>query len=89
MLLLDEIVLRLTRHDFDFGLAELSRHREQRGEFLIYGQPAALAGLYSEWTDPETGELVPNYTMITQLADGHPVLSLMHRPGKEKRREEW
>ncbi|WP_343740438.1 SOS response-associated peptidase [Delftia tsuruhatensis] len=49
------------------------------------GQPAALAGLYSEWTDPETGELVPNYTMITQPADGHPVLSLMHRPGKEKR----
>lgn len=49
------------------------------------GQPAALAGLYSEWTDPETGELVPNYTMITQPADGHQVLSMMHRPGKEKR----
>lgn len=49
------------------------------------GQPAALAGLYSEWTDPETGELVPNYTMITQSADAHPVLSMMHRPAKEKR----
>lgn len=49
------------------------------------GQPAALAGLYSEWVDPATGEVVPNYTMLTQQADGHPVLSLMHRPGKEKR----
>lgn len=35
--------------------------------------------------DTETGELVPNYTMTTHPADGHPVLSMMHRPGKEKR----
>lgn len=49
------------------------------------GEPAALAGLHSEWVDPGTGEVVPNYTMITQAADGHPVLSLMHRPAKEKR----
>ena len=47
------------------------------------GSPAALAGLYSEWTDPETGELVPNYTMITQPADGHPVLALMHRTDRK------
>lgn len=49
------------------------------------GEPAALAGLYREWVDPATGEVVPNYTMITQNADAHPVLSMMHRPGKEKR----
>lgn len=36
------------------------------------GEPAALAGLYSEWVEPATGEVVPNYTMITQPADGHP-----------------
>ncbi len=59
------------------------------------GQPAGLAGLYAEWTDPATGELVPNYTMITQNADAHPLLSLMHRPSKEMRavvlleREDW
>lgn len=34
----------------------------------------------------ETGELVPNYTMIIHPADGNPELSMMHRPGKEKRR---
>lgn len=44
------------------------------------GAPWALAGLCSEWTDPETGEVVPNYTMLTQNCDGHPLLSLMHKP---------
>ncbi|MGE0497050.1 MAG: SOS response-associated peptidase [Ramlibacter sp.] len=44
------------------------------------GMPWALAGLWSEWTDPETGEVVPNFTMLTQNCDGHPLLSLMHKP---------
>lgn len=42
--------------------------------------PWALAGLWSEWTDPETGEVIPNFTMLTQNCDGHPLLSLMHKP---------
>ena len=44
------------------------------------GAPWALAGLWSEWTDPVTGEVVPNFSMITQNCDGHPLLSLMHKP---------
>ena len=44
------------------------------------GEPWALAGLWSEWTDPQTGEVVPSYTMITQNCDGHPLLGLMHKP---------
>jgi putative SOS response-associated peptidase YedK len=44
------------------------------------GEPWALAGIWSEWTDPETGEVVPSFTMITQNCDGHPVLSQMHKP---------
>ncbi len=48
------------------------------------GEPWMLAGLWAEWTDPETGELVPNYTMITQNCDGHPLLSLMHKPERDK-----
>ncbi|HPW28165.1 MAG TPA: SOS response-associated peptidase family protein [Rhodoferax sp.] len=44
------------------------------------GAPWALAGIWSEWTDPETGEVVPNYSMITQNCDAHPLLSLMHKP---------
>lgn len=44
------------------------------------GQPWALAGLWGEWTDPVTGELVPHYTLITQNCDGHRLLALMHKP---------
>ncbi len=43
-------------------------------------EPWALAGIWSEWTDPTTGELVPSYSMITQNCDGHPLLGLMHKP---------
>lgn len=44
------------------------------------GTPWALAGLWSEWTDKTTGEVVPNYTMLTQNCDHHPLLRLMHKP---------
>ena len=47
-------------------------------------EPWALAGLWSEWTDPGTGEVLPNSTMLTQNCDGHPVLGLMHRPDKSQ-----
>jgi putative SOS response-associated peptidase YedK len=39
-----------------------------------------LAGLYNQWTDPVTGEIVPSYTMVTLNCDGHPLLSRMHKP---------
>jgi putative SOS response-associated peptidase YedK len=44
------------------------------------GQPWALAGIWSEWTDPETGEVVPSYSMLTQNCDEHPLLNLFHKP---------
>ena len=44
------------------------------------GAPWALAGVWAEWTDPHTGEVVPSFTMITQNCDSHPVLRLMHKP---------
>lgn len=44
------------------------------------GAPLALAGLWSQWADPESGELVHSYTMLTQNCDAHPVLGLMHKP---------
>jgi putative SOS response-associated peptidase YedK len=43
-------------------------------------EPWMLAGLWSEWTDPATGEVVPNYSMLTQNCDGHKLLALMHKP---------
>jgi len=42
--------------------------------------PWMLAGLWSEWTDPHTGELVPNFTMITCNCDTHPLLRRLHKP---------
>lgn len=44
------------------------------------GAPWALAGLWAEWTDPATGEVVPSYTMLTQNCDAHPLLNRMHKP---------
>lgn len=44
------------------------------------GEPWFLAGLWSEWTDKATGEIVPNYTLITCNCDAHPMLARLHRP---------
>ncbi len=44
------------------------------------GQPWALGGIWSEWTDPASGEIVPNCSMITINCDGHPLLARLHKP---------
>ncbi|MCV2358410.1 SOS response-associated peptidase [Paucibacter sp. TC2R-5] len=44
------------------------------------GAPWALAGIWSEWVNPNTGELLPNYSMLTMNCDGHPLLSRLHKP---------
>jgi putative SOS response-associated peptidase YedK len=44
------------------------------------GLPWMLAGLWSRWTDPVTGEWVASYTLLTQNCDGHTILALMHKP---------
>lgn len=44
------------------------------------GVPWGLAGLWNDWTDQETGEVISSYTMLTINADRHPLMSRMHRP---------
>ena len=44
------------------------------------GAPWALAGIWSEWIDPVTGEIVPSYTMITVNCHGHALLGRLHKP---------
>ena len=44
------------------------------------GVPWGLAGLWNEWTDPESGEILQTYTMLTINADEHPLMSRMHKP---------
>lgn len=48
------------------------------------GEQWAIAGLWSEWTDRETGEVVPNYTAITVNCDDHPMLNRLHKPDPER-----
>ena len=48
------------------------------------GLPWGLAGLWNVWTDPQTGELVESYTMLTQNADAHPRMKRMHRPDPKR-----
>ncbi len=44
------------------------------------GAPWALAGVWNDWTDKESGEIVPSYSMLTMNCDEHPLLKLMHKP---------
>lgn len=44
------------------------------------GAPWALGGIWSEWTDPASGEIVPSFTMLTINCDGHPLLGRLHKP---------
>ena len=48
------------------------------------GLPWGLAGLWNMWVDPQTGELVESYTMLTQNADTHPLMRRMHRPDPKR-----
>lgn len=43
-----------------------------------------VAGIWSEWTDPATGEIVPNYAMLTFNVNDHPLLNRLHKPDKDR-----
>ncbi|MBO9679531.1 MAG: SOS response-associated peptidase family protein [Acidovorax sp.] len=65
--------------DFDEPCWETGRNvwwRFRRAD----GRPWGLAGLWSVWTDPASGELLESYTMLTINADAHPLMSRMHKP---------
>ncbi|MDE2083096.1 MAG: SOS response-associated peptidase family protein [Burkholderiales bacterium] len=48
------------------------------------GLPWGLAGLWNAWADPQTGEIVESYTLLTINADGHPLMQRMHRPDPKR-----
>jgi putative SOS response-associated peptidase YedK len=52
-------------------------------------QPMLAAALHERWTNPDSGESVHSFTLLTANADTHPLLNRMHRPGDEKRRLLW
>ncbi len=49
------------------------------------GEPMAIASIWDTWTEPETGELIVSFSMLTINADGHPVMKRFHKPEDEKR----
>jgi putative SOS response-associated peptidase YedK len=46
--------------------------------------PMGIAGLYTQWKNPE-GQWLYTFTMLTVNANGHVLMSRMHRPEDEKR----
>ena len=48
-------------------------------------EPMAIASIWDTWTEPETGELIVSFSMLTINADGHPVMKRLHKPEDEKR----
>ena len=40
----------------------------------------SIAGLWDEWPDPDTGELIPTYTLLT--TDANPLLAAIHNTKK-------
>jgi hypothetical protein len=43
--------------------------------------------LENDWKDPQTGEIVPSYTMVTMNAETHPLMRLMRKPGRGQGQE--
>lgn len=52
---------------------------------LASGDPFGIACLWDRWTDPDSGDRVVSFSMLTVNADDHPVMRQFHKPGDEKR----
>jgi putative SOS response-associated peptidase YedK len=48
-------------------------------------EPMAIASIWDTWTEPETGELIASFSMLTIDANNHPVMSRCHKTDDEKR----
>ena len=48
-------------------------------------EPMAIASIWDTWTEPETGELIVSFSMLTIDAGKHPLMNRCHKPEDEKR----
>jgi len=65
------------------GFYEHHHHKGKTYPFYIYrsdGNPLIFAGLYSDWADPETGELVTTFSIVT--TEGNPMMARIHNNPK-------
>jgi putative SOS response-associated peptidase YedK len=65
--------------NYESGRAVRTRIRQSDG------QPMAIASIWDTWTEPESGEVIASFSMLTINADSHPVMSRLHKPDDEKR----
>ncbi len=49
------------------------------------GEPMAIASIWDTWTEPETGELIVSFSMLTIDASDHSIMRRLHKPDDEKR----
>ncbi len=68
-----------------FGTAANPGKSERWRIYAAGGVPMGIAGLYREYLDQATGEVIYSVGMLTCNADGHEVMAQFHRPGDEKR----
>ncbi len=52
---------------------------------LAAHEPLGIASLWDTWTDPQSGQLITSFTMLTINADSHPVMKQFHKAEDEKR----
>lgn len=61
------------------GFYEHHHYNKTTYPFYIYrkdGQPLALAGLWSEWVDKDSGEILKTFAIVT--TEGNPLLAKIH-----------
>lgn len=67
------------------GFYEHHHHKGKTYPFYIYrkdGEPMILAGLYSDWRNPETGENLTTFTIVTTV--GNSLMARIHNNPKLK-----
>lgn len=65
--------------DWRSGKAIATRIARADGELM------GIAGLWEQWRDPDTGQILHSYTMLTINADEHSFMCRYHKPQDEKR----
>jgi putative SOS response-associated peptidase YedK len=48
-------------------------------------EPMAIASIWDTWTEPDSGELIVSFSMLTIEAGQHPLMNRCHKPEDEKR----
>ncbi|EAR14374.1 SOS response-associated peptidase [Robiginitalea biformata] len=65
------------------GFYEHHHHKGSTYPHYIHrrdGEPLILAGLYSDWADPETGEVITSFSIVT--TEGNPMMARIHNNPK-------